>query len=101
MKRSPILPLLLAGLFSSAAFANADLAKTKNCMGCHAVDKKIVGPSFKDVAEKYGAQKDAEAKLVQKIIKGGGGIWGAISMPPNAVTERESQALVKWILSQK
>lgn len=101
MKRFLVFPLLITGLFSSAAYANADLAKSKNCMGCHAVDKKVVGPSFKDVAEKYKAQKDAEGKLVQKVIKGGSGVWGAIPMPPNAVTEQESQQLVKWILSQK
>ena len=101
MKHLVYISLVLGGLVSAPAFANADLAKSKNCMGCHALDKKVVGPGFKEIAEKYKGQKDAEAKLVQKVINGGGGAWGAIPMPPNAVSEKEAQSLVKWILSQK
>jgi cytochrome c len=93
--------VLLAG-YSSAALANAELAKAKNCMACHAVDKKVVGPAYKDVAAKYAGQKDAEDKLVQKVIKGSKGVWGEIPMPPNAnVSEAEARTLVKWVLSQK
>lgn len=76
------------------------LAKSKNCLPCHAVDKKIVGPSYKDIAKKYAGQKDAETKLSEKVIKGSKGVWGEIPMPPNAtVTPAESTKLVKWILS--
>ncbi len=82
--------------------ANADLAKAKNCMACHAVANKVVGPAYKEVAVKYAGQKDAEDKLVQKVIKGGAGVWGTIPMPANPqVSEAEARTLVKWILSQK
>ena len=82
--------------------ANADLAKAKNCMACHSVQNKVVGPAFKDVAAKYAGQKDAEDKLVQKVMKGGSGVWGAVPMPANAqVNEAEARTLVKWVLSQK
>jgi cytochrome c len=101
MKRSALILLALGSMASSFAFANAELAKSKNCMACHAMDKKMVGPSFKDVAAKYAGQKDAEKQLVQKVIKGGGGVWGSIPMPPNNVTEKEAQSLVKWILAVK
>ena len=101
MKPSLIFSVLLTSLISTTAFANADLAKSKNCMGCHAIDKKVVGPGFKEVAEKYKGQKDVEATLVQKLIKGGGGVWGSIPMPPNAVTDKEAQELVRWVMSQK
>lgn len=78
------------------------LAKSKNCLACHSVDRRIVGPAFKDVAKKYAGQNDAEAKLTEKILKGGKGSWGVIPMPPNAsVTPAESTKLVKWILGMK
>ena len=71
-------------------------------MACHGIDNKIVGPAYKDVAKKYAGQKDAEDKLTQKVLKGGGGVWGAIPMPANSqVTEAEARQLVKWVLSQK
>lgn len=101
MKRLIFLLLALAGAASAPAHADAELAKAKNCMACHSTDKKIVGPAFKDVAAKYAGQKDAEAKLAQKVVKGGGGVWGAMPMPPNAVSEQEALTLVKWVLSQK
>ena len=92
-----------AGLLSSApAFASADLAKAKNCMACHAVDKKLVGPAYKDVAAKYAGQADAVAKLATKVQKGGVGVWGQIPMPPNPqVNEADAKTLVEWILAQK
>jgi cytochrome c len=94
--------LAVGVLVSNAALANADLAKAKNCMACHAVGNKVVGPSFKDVAAKYAGQKDAEDKLTTKVIKGGSGVWGAVPMPANAqVSEPEARTLVKWILSLK
>lgn len=89
-------------LVSGSAMANPDLAKSKNCMTCHAIDKKVVGPAFKDVAAKYAGQKDAEAKLATKVIKGGSGTWGAVPMPANTqISDAESRTLVKWILTQK
>lgn len=92
-----------AGLLSAApAFANADLAKAKNCLACHATDKKLVGPSYKDVAAKYAGQKDAAATLATKIQKGGVGAWGQVPMPPNPqVSDAEAKTLVEWILATK
>jgi cytochrome c len=102
MKRSLMLLLVLASAASSSAFAQADLAKSKNCMACHAVGSKLVGPAYKDVAAKYAGQKDAEAKLVAKVMKGGAGVWGPVPMPANPqVSDAEAHALVKWVLAQK
>ena len=91
----------VAAVVAGPAFANADLAKAKNCMACHAVDKKVVGPAFKDVAAKYAGQKDAAAKLADKVIKGGTGVWGQIPMPANAVSKDEADKLVAWVLATK
>jgi cytochrome c len=101
MKASPVLLLISAGLMSAgAAQADEALAKAKNCLSCHAVDKKVVGPSYKDVAKKYSA-KD-EAMLAEKVMKGGKGVWGPVPMPPNpSVKPDEADKLVKWILSLK
>lgn len=102
MKRFLLVLFAVGGLVSNAAMANAELAKAKNCMACHAVANKLVGPAFKDIAAKYAGQKDAEAKLAAKVIKGGSGVWGAIPMPANTqVSEAEANTLVKWVLSQK
>ena len=102
MKRSLILLSVLALSASSSAFAQADLAKSKNCMACHAIGSKLVGPAYKDVAAKYAGQKDAEAKLVAKVMKGGAGVWGPVPMPANPqVSEAEAHSLVKWVLAQK
>ena len=97
----PILLALAAVAVVAAgpAFANADLAQKKNCMACHAIDKKLVGPSYTEVSKKYKGNKDAEAMLIKKVINGGGGVWGTIPMPPNPVKEDESKVLVEWILS--
>jgi cytochrome c len=100
MKR--ILFVMLTVFASGAALADMDLAKKKNCMSCHSVDNRLVGPAYKDVAKKYAGQKDAEDKLVKKVLNGGSGTWGAMAMPPNAqVTDAEAHTLVKWILSLK
>jgi cytochrome c len=100
-----LLPALLAGLVGAAcgpAFAQADLAQKKNCLACHAVDKKVLGPAYKDVAAKYAGQKDAVDKLAAKVVKGGTGVWGNIPMPANPqVSDAEAKQLVQWILTQK
>jgi len=101
MKSIYVCLLAAAGIISAgAAHADEALAKAKGCLACHAVDKKVVGPSYKDVAKKYTA-KD-EAMLVEKVIKGGKGVWGPVPMPPNpSVTPEEAKKLVVWILGQK
>ncbi len=102
MKFTPALLLALATVATAPAFANADLAQKKNCMACHAVDKKVVGPGYKEVAAKYAGQKDAVDKLAQKIIKGGAGVWGPVPMPANAqVSDAEAKQLVQWIMTLK
>ena len=102
MKRSLMMLMAVSALASTSAFAQADLAKAKNCLACHAVSNKLVGPAYKDVAAKYAGQKGAEDKLVQKVMKGGSGVWGPVPMPANPqVSEAEARSLVKWVLSQK
>ena len=96
------LSVLVLALAAAPAFANPQLAQQKNCMACHATDKKLVGPSYKDVAAKYAGQKDAVDKLTQKVMKGGSGVWGAVPMPANPqVTEAEAKQLVQWVLTVK
>ena len=104
MKRILLAIASLAAGFAATTPAVADmaLATSKNCMACHAVDKKLVGPSYKEVAAKYAGQKDAADKLATKVIKGGSGVWGPVPMPANAqVTPDEAKKLVAWILTQK
>ena len=92
---------LLFGIASNVQASEA-LAKSKNCMACHAVDKKLVGPSFKDVAAKYAGQAGAADKLAEKIMKGSSGVWGPVPMPANAqVSPAEAQKLASWILTLK
>ena len=80
----------------------AKLAQEKACLACHAVDKKVVGPSYKEIAAKYRTDKNAEANLIKKVRAGGSGVWGQVPMPPNTtVSDKEAQILVKWIMSQK
>ncbi len=101
MKRALFALAALAAL-SSPAFADQALATAKNCMACHATDKKLVGPSYRDVAAKYAGQKDAVDRLAAKIIKGGSGVWGPVPMPANAqVSDAEAKKLAAWVLSQK
>lgn len=93
---------VLAVLGTNNAFASAELSKSKNCAACHAVDKKLIGPAFKDIAAKYAADAGAVANLSAKIRNGGVGVWGNIQMPANPqVTQAEAETLVKWILTQK
>lgn len=101
MKRSMI-TLALALSVVAPAMADQALATSKNCMACHAVDKKLVGPSFKDVANKYAGQSDATNKLAAKIVKGGSGVWGPVPMPANnQVSEADAQKLAAWVLTLK
>ncbi|ODS92076.1 MAG: cytochrome C' [Comamonas sp. SCN 65-56] len=100
--KAALIAMTLAFAASSPAFANEALAKSKNCMACHSVDKKVVGPAYKDVAKKFAGQKDAEAQLIKAVLKGSSGVWGPIPMPANAnVNEAEAKQLVDWILSLK
>lgn len=101
MKRS-LITLALTLSVAAPAFADQALATSKNCMACHAVDKKLVGPSFKDVANRYANQSDATAKLASKIVKGGSGVWGPVPMPANnQVSEADAKKLAAWVLSLK
>lgn len=102
MKIVSILVAAIASMSTLPAWANADMAQKKNCMACHAADKKLIGPAYKDVAAKYAGQKDAADKLAQKILKGGSGVWGAVPMPANPqVTEAEAKQLATWVLTVK
>ena len=93
--------LIAAGLVAaSPAHANLDLAKKNNCLSCHAVDKKMVGPAFIDISKKYAGEKDAAKMLAARIKGGSKGVWGQIPMPPNAnVKDADAEALAKWILA--
>jgi cytochrome c len=91
-----------AVVVAAPAFADQALATAKNCMACHAVDKKLVGPAYKEVAAKYAGQAGAADKLAQKIMKGGSGVWGPVPMPANAqVNEAEAKKLAAWVLTLK
>ena len=84
------------------AAASVDLAKKSNCTACHSVDKKMLGPSYKDVAARYAGKAGAEATLIEKVKKGGSGSWGKVPMPPNPkVSDADAKTLVTWILAQK
>jgi cytochrome c len=101
MKRA-FFALLASVALAAPALADQALATAKNCMACHAVDKKLVGPAYKEVAAKYAGQKDAADKLAVKIQKGGAGVWGPVPMPANPqVSEAEAKKLAAWVLSLK
>lgn len=85
---------------AAAADSGLSLAQKNACMSCHGVDKKIVGPAFKDVAAKYKGDKGAEARLIEKVKRGGAGVWGAVPMPPNPQAKDEDiKTIVHWVLS--
>jgi cytochrome c len=101
MKRA-LFVLAAATLLAAPAMADQALAQAKNCMACHAVDKKLVGPSYKEVAIKYSGQANAADKLAAKILKGGSGVWGPVPMPANAqVSDADAKKLAAWVLTQK
>lgn len=89
-------------LIVTPALANKELAQKKSCLACHATDKKLVGPAYKDVAARYAGQKDAVAKLAERIQKGGSGNWGPVPMPANPqVNPEEAKQLATWVLTIK
>ena len=94
--------LVIASTLPLVASADEELAKKSNCLACHKVDAKLVGPSYKDIAAKYDASDAATVDmLVEKVMKGGVGTWGQIPMPPNPlVKEEDAKILVEWVLSQ-
>ena len=97
-----ILATLAGSALCMPAWADLSLATSKNCMACHAVDKKIVGPAYKDVAAKYAGDKTAVDRLTAKIQKGGAGVWGPMPMPANTqVSEAEAKKLATWVLTIK
>ena len=101
MKRA-LFALAAVAAVSAPAFADQALATSKNCMACHAVDKKLVGPSYKDVAAKYAKDKGSVDLLAAKIMKGGSGVWGPVPMPANPqVNEAEAKKLATWVLTVK
>ena len=103
MKPLALFVVAAASLSGTAALA-ADaqqLLKDKACLACHVVDKKLVGPAYKEVAAKYRSRKDAQAYLVKKIKEGSTGVWGQVPMPPNAVSDADAATLAKYILSVK
>ena len=107
MKKTLMMTAASAALLMMSGLAAADdsgqaLAQKNACMSCHSVDKKIVGPAYKDVAKKYAGDKGAQAKLVAKVKAGGKGVWGEIPMPPNPQVKAEDvEKIVAWILALK
>ncbi len=92
--------IVMSATLAAPAFANLDLAKKNACMACHGVDKKVVGPSYQDVAKKYAGQKDAVATLAKSIKAGGSGKWGPIPMPAQAaLSDADANTLAAWILA--
>lgn len=109
MRLLPVLSLMLCSLTASAAFAalptaaeTQDLARSKACLNCHQIDRKVIGPAFKDVAQRYRGQKGAEQQLVAKVLQGGQGAWGPAAMPANRqVDEAQARQIVRWVLALK
>lgn len=107
MKLHTTATAIALGLFATSAQAADDaamkaLAQKSGCLACHSIDKKLVGPSYKDVAAKYAGDTSAPAVLLQKIKKGGKGVWGPVPMPPNVtVKDADAKALITWVLAQK
>jgi cytochrome c len=105
MRKILIAVATLAGILAGGTANAEDAAKAKqlaqkfNCLACHAEDKKLVGPAYKEIAKKYKGDAGAEAKLIAKVKSGGGGVWGSIPMPPNNVPEPDIKTIVEWILA--
>lgn len=99
------LGLLAAAMLVATALpaqASETLAEDNNCLGCHSVEEKVVGPAFKDVAAKYKGQKGAAAMLADKVRKGGSGVWGPVKMPANPkISDKDLKAIIAWVLAQQ
>jgi cytochrome c len=95
----PAIAVAAAWAVAPVAHADEALAKAKGCTACHANDKKVIGPAYKDVAKKYKGDARAADMLAGKIIKGGQGVWGPVPMPPNKVTDDEAKKLAGYILA--
>jgi len=99
MKAFVLAAAAAAGAAAAPAQANEELAKKHQCLVCHTLDKKSVGPAYKEIAKKYKGQAGIEAKLAEKVKKGGQGVWGPVPMPPNAaVPDADIKTLVDWLL---
>ncbi len=93
---------VIASMVGAPAWASPQLAEKKNCMSCHAIDRKVIGPAYRDIAARYAQQPDAVDRLAMKVITGGTGVWGTAVMSANPqVNEAEAKQLVRWILSLK
>lgn len=92
---------LLIGGNSAFAATGAELAQKNGCMACHSMDKKVLGPAFKDVSKKYKGNADAVAMLSKKVKNGSTGVWGPIAMPPNGprVSDADIKTLAEWVLA--
>jgi cytochrome c len=102
MKLSALVASAMIAMTAPAAQASEALAEKNNCLNCHSVDDKVVGPAFKDVAAKYEGQKGAAAMLADKVRKGGSGNWGTVNMPPNPkVSDKELKQIITWVLGLK
>ncbi|MFY9314046.1 MAG: c-type cytochrome [Burkholderiales bacterium] len=99
MKSFVLVAAAVAALAAAPARASEELAKKHQCFACHALDKKSVGPAYKEIAKKYKGQAGIEAKLAEKVKKGGQGVWGPVPMPPNAAaSDADIKTLVDWIM---
>ncbi len=101
LKSMLLITSLIGVALSPSAFASEAIATKAGCLACHTKDKKVVGPSYKDVAAKYKGQGDAAAKLADKVRKGGQGVWGPVPMPPNPadkINDADLKAVVQWVL---
>lgn len=103
MKLFVLIASAMLAMSVTAAQANdEELAEKSGCLGCHAIDEKVVGPSYVDVAAKYRGQKDAPSVLFKKVRNGGSGVWGTVAMPPNKkVSDKDLKKIIAWILAQK
>lgn len=101
LKNLTVIAAMLVAASANAGDAAEALAQKSGCLACHGVDKKVLGPSYKEVAAKYKGDKTAEAKLVQKVKAGGAGVWGNIPMPANSpqVSDENIKTIVKWVLT--
>lgn len=100
MRTSPALLAVIVMTCTDAAMANQELARKNNCLVCHKIDQAYAGPAYRDIARRYAGDKAAETKLIDKVKKGGVGVWGKVPMPPNStVKDADIKVLVRWILA--